>query len=187
MILDSFRALAALYVVAFHYFYRWTNSATEAPLVDAIPYVSTSEFIRHGYLGVELFFLISGFVIALTLTGTRSFSEFVVRRFARLFPAMFVCAIVTYLVVKLLNVEPLADVSMIDFIPSLTFVTPEVYNKLFGMDSDWISDVYWSLFVEVKFYFIAAVIYFFSPNMVHKKYVLAFCRTMFSLLGRCTI
>jgi peptidoglycan/LPS O-acetylase OafA/YrhL len=39
-----------------------------------------------------------------------------------------------------------------------------VYNKLFGLNTDWISGVYWSLFVEVKFYFLAAVVYFLSPR-----------------------
>lgn len=170
--LDSYRALAALFVVVFHYFYRWSPAANSGNLLPDLPLLSDSAFVAHGFLGVEFFFIISGFVIALTLQSTTSLSEFTRKRFARLFPAMLVCSVITYLVVSVLDVPPLSDVKPSDFLPSLTFVSPYVYNKLFGLNTDWIDGVYWSLFVEVKFYVFASVIYFFSPRQFLRNYLL---------------
>jgi len=145
-----------------------------------VPWISNSTFVAHGFLGVEFFFIISGFVIALTLQSTSSLLDFAVKRFARLFPAMLACSVTTYIVVSLLGVSPFSDVNLIDFLPSLTFVSPIVYNNLFGLNTDWISGVYWSLFVEVKFYVFASIIYFFSPKSFLRNYLIfsiIFCLT----------
>jgi peptidoglycan/LPS O-acetylase OafA/YrhL len=163
IVLDSFRAIAALYVVAFHYLHRWTLPGDEQ-LILPIPFLANNPVIAHGFLGVEFFFLISGFVIALTLERTETIFDFATKRFARLFPAMLFCSVLTFVTVLVLGIEPFSDVQVIDFLPSLTFISPQIYNKLLGVNSDWVSGVYWSLFVEVKFYFYAAVIYFFSKK-----------------------
>ena len=172
VILDSYRALAALLVVAFHYFYRWSPAANTSDLLPDVPFLSDSAFVAHGFLGVEFFFIISGFVIALTLQSTSSLLDFAKKRFARLFPAMLVCSVITYTVVSVLDVRPLSDVNPSDFLPSWTFVSPYFYNKLFGLNTDWVDGVYWSLFVEVKFYVFASVIYFFSPRRFLLNYLL---------------
>jgi len=156
--------MAALYVVGYHYLYDWMDSLLADAVTPSVPLVLSSKFIQHGFLGVDLFFMISGFVIALTLARTKSILQFSVNRFARLFPAMLVCSVVTFLVVKVLAVEPFSAVQAIDFLPSLTFMPPVIFEKLFGLDTNWISVVYWTLFVEVKFYFYAAAVYFLLPG-----------------------
>src|SRR5271156_873217 len=50
--------------------------------------------IRFGWVGVELFFLISGFVILMTLEKSRDLFDFAARRWFRLFPAMFVGSLI---------------------------------------------------------------------------------------------
>ena len=72
--LDALRGLAALAVVAFHY---TTHYGNEVGHLGDMP-VS----FDFGNYGVELFFLISGFVIFMTLERTRTAMDFVVSRFA---------------------------------------------------------------------------------------------------------
>ncbi|MCM2335320.1 MAG: acyltransferase family protein, partial [Pseudomonas sp.] len=89
--LDALRGLAALAVVAFHYTTHYQAQVGHAqPLGFGFPF---------GNYGVHLFFLISGFVIFMTLERTRSPLDFVVSRFSRLFPAYWAAMAVTAAVV----------------------------------------------------------------------------------------
>ena len=72
--IDGLRAVAVLAVVTFHAFPTW---------------------MKGGFLGVDVFFVISGFLISTIIfenldSGTFSFSEFYVRRVRRIFPALVV-------------------------------------------------------------------------------------------------
>jgi len=70
--IDGLRALAVLAVITFHAFPNW---------------------VRGGFIGVDVFFVISGFLISTILfenldKGTFTFSEFYARRIKRIFPAL---------------------------------------------------------------------------------------------------
>lgn len=157
--LDGLRAIACLAVVGFHYFSRWAPPLNDASLYPYGASLAAVPLFRFGYMGVQLFFLVSGFVIALTLTRCDTATTFVIRRFARLFPAMLLAASATYLVIRLLAPH-FWTLPAINFLPSLTFTHPYVYQHLFGLDSQFMDNVYWSLFVEVRFYAWAALLYF---------------------------
>jgi peptidoglycan/LPS O-acetylase OafA/YrhL len=78
--IDGLRAVAVLSVVAFHAFPNW---------------------IAGGFIGVDVFFVISGFLISTIIMqnldkGTFSFVEFYVRRIKRIFPALLVVLGVSY-------------------------------------------------------------------------------------------
>lgn len=73
--LDGLRGIAALAVVIYHY----EGVAFGTPSHD--------RFFKIGELGVELFFIISGFVILLSLDRARNVQQFVYNRFMRLYPA----------------------------------------------------------------------------------------------------
>jgi peptidoglycan/LPS O-acetylase OafA/YrhL len=85
--IDALRAFAALAVMAFHY----------EPLLTVGPFsrdMDTQILYSHlGLMGVELFFVISGFVILLTLDRDPSVVRFVVGRVGRIYPAYFVSVI----------------------------------------------------------------------------------------------
>lgn len=90
-ILDGLRGVAAVVVVIFHLFETFITSRTD-------------QIINHGYLAVDFFFILSGFVIGYAYDdrwGRMSVGEFVKRRLVRLHPmlvmGMLVGALLFYL------------------------------------------------------------------------------------------
>jgi peptidoglycan/LPS O-acetylase OafA/YrhL len=75
---DGLRAIAALSVVLFYY-----TTGFDQVFVHSTPLAFNFPL---GYLGVQLFFIISGFVSFLTLDAARTPTGFVVSRFSRLYP-----------------------------------------------------------------------------------------------------
>lgn len=78
--IDGLRAIAILSVVGFHAFPQW---------------------IKGGFIGVDIFFVISGFLISSIIFGnleknTFSFTEFYIRRIQRIFPALILVLVTSY-------------------------------------------------------------------------------------------
>ena len=171
-ILDGFRAIAIMLVICFHYFSRWTP---ELNTKNFYPYGDTlAHFIifSHGYLGVQLFFMISGFVISLTLLQSKDWTDFAWKRFSRLFPSMLLCSILIYVLIDLLPLHEFPKLAR-NFLPSLTFTDPVIWSRFFGEKFSGMDGAYWSLFIEVKFYFWICVLFFLSggplrflPNLI---------------------
>lgn len=135
--LDYLRGFAALSVVTFHYFFKGpTSGYIQSPTFGLL-----TDVAGYGYLGVNLFFIISGFVIAMSLENVTAL-EFFKARAIRLFPAMWVCATITAIAIAVLTpkIFPLSN-----WLASLTLV-PE-WLGYSGVDS-----AYWSLRIEVQFY-----------------------------------
>ena len=158
-VLDAYRGIAVLAVVGFHFFSRWTPPLADTNLYPYGAALAAFPLFRYGYLGVHLFFLVSGFVITLTLTKCANWREFVVRRFARLFPAMLLCATATYVVIRL-TPPHIWSVTACSFLPSLTFFSPSAYSWALKRSCEFMDPAYWSLWVEVRFYAVAALLYF---------------------------
>lgn len=153
---DGLRGVAILLVLGYHYFCRWAARGYY-PYGDML---ADFPVFAYGHHGVDLFFVISGFVIAMTLERTGGFLEFAVKRMARLWPAMILCSTLTY---AFLLWQPLYfPQSPKNFLSSWTFLSGSVvWSRLIpGLNSGWIDGAYWSLFVEVRFYFLAALCYY---------------------------
>jgi len=101
-VLDGLRGLAVLWVVAFHFVVlregdAWVGALHAAPALDAL--------VRNGYLGVDLFFLLSGFLLALPWIAHAhaglpppSTSAFYARRARRILPAYYAQLVLLFLV-----------------------------------------------------------------------------------------
>ena len=152
--LDGQRGLAILLVLFFHAYARW-------PAI--VPYKATyAEFplFAYGWLGVELFFLISGFVILMTLEKCASIRDFLYRRWLRLFPAMLICSLIIFATAQFFPERPIGAPTWVSLIPGLTFTEPTWWSTVIRHPVSPLEGAFWSLFVEVKFYVFAALVYF---------------------------
>ncbi|MCP5264932.1 MAG: acyltransferase [Burkholderiaceae bacterium] len=143
--IDLLRCLAALAVVAFHFVSR-------GPTLGELP-LDVPETARAlagvGYLGVHLFFIISGYVILMTAMRS-DLCGFVASRLSRLVPAFWVGVALTTLVAIVTESER--------YIPGLTQVLLNLtlMPDLFGAAP--VDGVYWSLSVEIHFYALVAIV-----------------------------
>lgn len=143
--IDLLRFLAALAVAIFHYAFRGYAGDD----MSTMPYPLLSSAARYGYLGVELFFMISGFVIVLSI-GSGSVRRFLISRATRLYPALWICCTITFIIIMLLG-APRYETNIKQYVASLLLL-----SEFIGVPN--VESAYWSLFVEIKFYFIIAAV-----------------------------
>jgi peptidoglycan/LPS O-acetylase OafA/YrhL len=151
--LDLLRFVAALAVVGYHFTaFRtgggsaWSPEPSVRP-ADLFPVVS--EVTRYGFLGVDVFFLISGFVICMSVWG-RTVGEFFASRVARLYPAFWAAVLLTTTVCTL---WPAVREGLT---PREVLVNLTMLPEPLGVD--FVDGVYWTLFVEFRFYLVLAVL-----------------------------
>ncbi|RSS76814.1 acyltransferase [Streptomyces sp. WAC06614] len=142
--LDGVRVLAALAVLCYHY--MALESAWGEPAAGVFP--AASRGAAYGWLGVEMFFLVSGFVICMSAWG-RTVGEFAVSRVSRLFPAYWVAVLFTGAVLTLW--PEVRAVKLTDVVVNLSMLQA-------GVEVPHVDDVYWTLFVELKFYALFALV-----------------------------
>src|SRR5215210_3755070 len=143
--IDLLRFLAAFLVVLYHYTFR----GYAADDMSIMPYPLLAPISKYGYLGVELFFLISGFVILMT-ASSGSLKKFTISRIVRLYPAFWVCCTVTFIVILLIGGERYSA-SFTQYLVNMTMLSE--FLNVPDLDG-----VYWSLFVEIKFYALVALV-----------------------------
>jgi len=160
--IQGLRALAALLVTLFHA--KWVNG---------------------GFIGVDIFYVISGFLITGLLlreierTGTINFKEFYARRFKRLLPTSFFVLLVTAVASWLLIPATMRSSLGRDIIAASLYVSNYLfawwqadYQNLDATPSPVIH--YWSLAVEEQFYLIwpLLILFFFIAATKFKKKIL---------------
>ncbi|HEY0354954.1 MAG TPA: acyltransferase [Flavisolibacter sp.] len=181
-LLDLFRFIAIILVIFYHYFAAFTHPRVEGNFYPYGEKYAQVTIFQYGFLGVEFFFIISGFVILMTLEKSKSISVFFIKRLLRLWPPILVCSILTFILVRVIDSSyqfPTFHRPVASFLPSLTFTEPVLWEGVFGRYVGYIDGVYWSLAVEVKFYVLAAILFFLSKvNFIRNWMVL----TLVSLL-----
>ncbi len=156
--IDLLRFLAALAVVLFHYTFR--GGAADDMTTFSIP--SLSPVTKYGFLGVHLFFIISGFVILMTAQHG-CLRRFVISRVTRLYPAFWCCCTLTAAVIWI-AADPRYTVDFGQWLVNLTMM-----NGYMGVPS--VDGVYWSLFIELKFYLLVMILLFFGRIGKIEKYL----------------
>lgn len=142
--IDLLRVLALVSVISFHYFFNGISKGT----VNSVSLTPFADIAKYGYLGVELFFLISGFVIL--YSTNRSAGEFLKKRFLRLYPMYWLAITFIFIVTSLPFWENRG--------PSLgkTLLNLTMIPTAFG--GTWVDDAHWFLLRELQFYLFIAVV-----------------------------
>lgn len=138
--LDYARYAAAMAVLCYHYFANGPRAGKTGEHVD---FGWVTPVAEYGYLGVDLFFIISGYVVLYSALG-RGADRFVVSRFVRLWPTFFVCMTLTAIIKTV--APPAGDtVSLVQYAGNLTMVP--AWLGFMPVDG-----VYWTLAYELVFY-----------------------------------
>ena len=158
--LDGIRFLAILGVILFHitnYIYQNHSDQELQTFVKNIVLPIT----KYGRFGVELFFIISGFIITLSIENHRIkgslvlLKSFYFRRFSRIFPPYFIiitCSLIfNLLFLKTLSVENGVN----SYLASIFFI----HNLIYPGEFPFLSGAAWSLEIEIQFYILAPILF----------------------------
>lgn len=140
--IDAFRGFAIIAVMLFHYLVRWEPPVSDGAAVG-LSYIYP-QALGLGRLGVQLFFVVSGLVITMTILRSRDVFEFAAKRFSRLYPPFIFAVFLTAGVLSLYDPMDLG-VSAGHFLLNLTMLPGQ-------MDAEYVDGVYWSLVPELYFY-----------------------------------
>ncbi|MEU0743423.1 acyltransferase [Streptomyces sp. NPDC006134] len=146
--LDGLRLLAALMVAVYHYGGRGGEVSEAWGSSPKHQFPTLHTLFSYGCLGVQIFFVISGFVICMSGWG-RSLSSFFASRASRLLPAYWV-AVALVTAVFALPVVAYDAVSPSDALVNLTLLQQP-------LGADRVLGVCWTLWAEVRFYALFAL------------------------------
>jgi exopolysaccharide production protein ExoZ len=173
--IESLRAIAALMVVVFHFISFYNGSR------HIVTNESIKEISKFGAQGVELFYMISGFVIfyALSKGGytLKNYPKYLAKRIIRIFPTylatVFSIIAIGFLLTKFLWGGPYAF-DMLKLIANITF-TADLFDSI-----DWMNPIFITLKVELQFYIIIGLLF---PLMKKSNYLKLAVFTAFLFLG----
>lgn len=162
--LDGLRLVAALMVAAYHYGGRGGDVTTAWGSSPKDQFPTLHEYFSYGCLGVQVFFVISGFVICMSGWG-RPLRSFFASRASRLLPAYW-AAVLLVTAVFALPVVVYEAVSPSDALVNLTMLQQP-------LGADLVLGVCWTLWVEIRFYALFALLVV-APGASRQRVIL-FC------------
>ncbi|MCB9223232.1 MAG: acyltransferase [Crocinitomicaceae bacterium] len=169
-IITSLRGIAALSVVLYHFVCKTIGYIQNETVLDIFEY---------GRKGVNLFFIISGIVIPLSMIGNnyqlKKFGNFMLRRIIRIEPPYLVAVVMGIVYLYVRNLIP-GTVS-VDMTPSAIEIFLHVgYLIPFFEDFNWINPVFWTLSIEFQYYLLLSLL---IPLVMQEK---ALSRILFYLI-----
>lgn len=153
--LDCLRGIASMWIVLFH--------VNEVIVYEPNLYTT---FAKYGHLGVVMFFVISGFCIALVVEKSKSGSNYFKRRWFRIYPPYLVSLLIVLLVIIIrktftgTNDVVSLPSNVKEILATLTIMTAPATSV---KTMNW---VYWTLTHEVAFYIVAGITIWFNHKRI---------------------
>lgn len=162
LIINSLRGLAATAVCFYHFVCTTQDYIQDERLLNSFHY---------GQRGVQLFFIISGIVIPLSMIKSnynlKQWKPFILKRFIRIEPPYLVAVIIGILYLIARNYVP--GTVAVDLTPSVRDVLLHLgYLVPFVADAKWINEVFWTLAVEFQYYLVLSL---FFPLLLQGKVI----------------
>jgi len=149
--IDGLRFIAIFSVILFHLNWFITSKTGRSEGADLL-----TKFLSHGDMGVQLFFVISGFVIALPfanghlLNGSQpDLRQYLFRRLTRLEPPYILNLLFRFALLPVATADTFGEL-----LPHLLASMGYLHNIIYGSMSK-INFVAWSLEIELQFYLLA--------------------------------
>lgn len=155
--LDVLRGIAVLTVMGYHGLYL-------------IPHLHLNLVLGTGYLGVDLFFVLSGFLITGILVRTKDspnyFRNFYARRALRIWPVYYALLLFTFIALPLIHPQSAADI----FAKSHPWESYPLFLQNFAVNGNSFGTLTatWSLAIEEQFYLVWPLIIFLAPPRLLK-------------------
>lgn len=153
--LEFLRAIAALSVCLFHY---------SGGMLPKLVVPGAKMIFSKGYLGVDIFFVISGFIIPYSLIGknyqVKSFYAYIKKRILRINPPAYVSMVLVvgqgFIIDKILNHTSTytGGFSWPQMFHNLLFTIPFTHYE-------WINGIFWTLAIEFQFYLFIGLLFNF--------------------------
>lgn len=164
--LDAWRGLASLWVVLYH------ASLSLPVLLEGRASFVPGLWLQGGYLGVPLFFVISGYCIANAAVSAarrdKSAKAFFLARLRRIYPP-YIAVLLLSVAVSLLPLHadsfPVLSQKPLFFLASLTVTQVPLHQPL-------VQAVFWTLNFEVAFYVLVGALLFLPPHLRTTRIVL---------------
>ncbi|EOA03349.1 acyltransferase 3 [Herbaspirillum frisingense GSF30] len=157
---DILRFCAAVGVMLLHYLVRGFAQGDD---YSPVFYGEVANFVKYNYLAVNLFFMISGFVILMSSENVTP-RVFLRSRVLRLYPAYWFCCTVSF-VLTYIFINHIFHLTVPRYVLNMTML-----NGFFGIG--FVDGVYWTLLVELKFYLLVLFVLFLG-QMARIEWVLA--------------
>lgn len=184
--IDGLRFIAIISVVLFH-LYGFISEKDSSVYSMDYNFDFIANFLKNGNFGVELFFVLSGFILGLPFAkhylkdGKKiSLKSYFLRRVSRLEPPyiiiMFLLLLGTIFVSKNLSTTD----ALQSFLASIAYIHNIVYAE-----PSFINTVAWSLEIEIQFYILAPLLslVFAMKDKVRRRGILIFATIAFSVLS----
>ncbi len=118
-----------------------------------------------GSTGVDLFFIISGFVIFMSINNVKTSHDFIINRVSRLYPTYWTCVTITFILISVYShyYETSKTVSVEQYVANMTMF--QHFFRVHDLDGP-----YWTMIVEMMFY-IGILLLFHYKLLIYIDYI----------------